>query len=364
MPVLVNIDSYDHHLFSRAPGGIAAAKASLGKRAECLDIGLINTMPDAALMSTERQLFDLLDAAAGRLVVRMHFYTMETTLRSEWGRDYVHRYYRTIDDLVLSSLDGVIVTGAEPSAARLTEEPYWTNLVQVMDWASENTISSVYSCLAVHAAVLHMDGVERHALPAKCIGVFTQTKTRDHPLMHDVPPTFGMPHARWNEVQEEAIANCGYSVLAKSAEAGVDCFVKQQKKSLFVHFQGHPEYDTQSLLGEYRRDMGRFLRGENEICPTIPTGYFGREAEETVTAIRRKALSDRCPELFADFPADHLARGLRNGWHRPARRIYRNWLLYMASQRATRSRPLALDGRSRTRPDSDRGKDRALGHHG
>ncbi|BAR54333.1 homoserine O-succinyltransferase [Bradyrhizobium diazoefficiens] len=53
--------------------------ASPGNRAECLDIGLINNMSDAALMSTERQLFDLLAAAAGRLCVRLHFYTMEAT---------------------------------------------------------------------------------------------------------------------------------------------------------------------------------------------------------------------------------------------------------------------------------------------
>ena len=364
MPVLVNIDSYDHHLFSRAPGGSAAAKALVGKRAECLDIGLINNMPDAALMSTERQLFDLLEAAAGRLVVRMHFYTIEATPRSEWGRDYVHRYYRTIDDLVISNLDGIIVTGAEPKAARLNEEPSWPALLQVMDWASENTMSSVYSCLAVHAALLHMDGVERHKLPDKCIGVFAQTKTRDHPLMREVPATFKIPHARWHEVHEEAIASCGYSVLAKSAEAGVDCFVKQQKKSLVVHFQGHPEYETQSLLGEYRRDMGRFLRGENEACPTIPRGYFGTEAEEILTNFRRKAISDRSPEFFADFPADHLVRDLRNVWHRPARRIFRNWLLYMASQRATRSRPLAVNRKSRTRPEENRGGDRVFGHHG
>jgi homoserine O-succinyltransferase len=189
-----------------------------------------------------------------------------------------------------------------------------------------------------------MDGVERHALPVKCIGVFAQTKTRDHPLMHDVPATFRTPHARWNEVQEGALASCGYSVLTKSAEAGVDCFVKQQKKSLFVHFQGHPEYDTQSLLGEYRRDMGRFLRGESEVCPTTPRGYFDTEAEEILTAFRRKALSDRRPELFAGFAADQLAKDLRNVWHPPARRIYRNWLLYMASRRAGRSKPLALNG--------------------
>jgi homoserine O-succinyltransferase/O-acetyltransferase len=349
MPVLINIDSQDHHLFSRTPGGGAAARASSANRMECLDIGLINNMPDSALMSTERQLFDLLSAAAGRRAIRLHFYTMETTPRSDWGRDYVRRYYRSTDDLLNRSLDGVILTGAEPKAASLRQEPYWASFAQIIDWATENTASSVYSCLAVHGAVLHIDGVERHTLPAKCIGVFAQTKTSDHPLMRGVPATFRTPHARWNEVQEEALANCGYSVLSRSAEAGLDCFVKQQKKSLFVHFQGHPEYGTQSLLGEYRRDMGRFLQGQSQVCPTTPSGYFDTEAEQILTAFRRQALADSRPEVFADFPADQLAKNLVNTWHPTASRIYRNWLSYMASQRAERSRPLALNaGRRRT----------------
>src|ERR1700747_1408084 len=178
MAVLIDIDSNEHHLFSRVSSGGACAMASSGKRVECLDIGLINNMSDSALMSTERQLFDLLGAAAGGLFVRLHFYTMETTPRSDWGCDYMRRYYRGTDDLLNTSLDGVIVTGAEPRAASLTEEPYWGTFVRIVDWARENTVSSVYSCLAVHGAVLHLDGVERHKLPAKCIGVFAQTKTR------------------------------------------------------------------------------------------------------------------------------------------------------------------------------------------
>jgi homoserine O-succinyltransferase len=339
MPVLIDIDLREHHLFSRAPNGAAYASASSGARAECLDIGLINNMPDAALMATERQLFDLLDAAAERLLVRLHLYTMKATPRSEWGRDYIGRYYRGTDDLLNRSLDGIIVTGTEPRAASLTEEPYWPSFVQLVDWARDNTASSVYSCLAVHGAVLHLDGVERHALPAKCIGVFAQNKTRNHPLMHNVPASFRIPHARWNEVQEGELASCGYSVLTRSAEAGVDCFVKQQKRSLFVYFQGHPEYETQSLLGEYRRDMGRYLRGENDVCPTIPRGYFDTGAEEMLTAFRQKALSARRPEFFGEFPADLLAQDLRNDWREPARRVYRNWLLYMASQRAERRTP-------------------------
>jgi homoserine O-succinyltransferase/O-acetyltransferase len=36
-------------------------------------------------------------------------------------------------------------------------------------------------------------------------------------------------------------------------------FVKYNR-SLFVLLQGHPEYDSATLLREYRRDVGRFLR--------------------------------------------------------------------------------------------------------
>jgi hypothetical protein len=49
-----------------------------------------------------------------------------------------------------------------------------------------------------------------------------------------------------------------------------------------------------------------------------------------------------------------VAKDLRNVWHPAARRIYRNWLLYMASQRAGRTRPSALNGRSRVSPSAPR----------
>ena len=343
MPVLINLDSHDHHLVRRA--GNDGAKALLGRHtaiANCVDIGLVNNMPDSALVSTERQLFDLLSAAAGKLVVRLHLYTMKTTPRTDWGRDYVRRFYQGTNDLLNSNLDGLIVTGAEPTAADLMEEPYWASFAQVIDWAKENTQSSVCSCLAVHGAVLHLDGVERHPLGDKCIGVFTQTRITDHPLMLGVPLSFRIPHSRWNEVRENSLAENGYTILAGSAEMGVDSFVKQHKKSLFVYFQGHPEYEAQTLLGEYRRDIGRFLRGENENYPTMPKNYFDRDAEETLITFERKALLDRRPELFAGFPVDRLAQDLRNTWHPAAKRIYRNWILYLSSQKSQRSKSVAV----------------------
>jgi homoserine O-succinyltransferase/O-acetyltransferase len=342
MPVLVSPSSPDHHLFAREGDASVAPSLATDENLDCVDIGLINNMPDSALMPTERQLFDLLSAAAGKLVIRLHLYAVETTPRTAWGRDYVRRFYRGLNDLFDSRLDGIIVTGAEPQAESLKDEPYWASFVQLIDWARENTVSSVCSCLAVHGAVLHFDGVERHPLPEKCIGVFNQTRTMDHALMLGVTERLRIPHSRWNEVREDALAQSGYDVLTKSASAGVDCFVKQHKRSLFVCFQGHPEYEAQTLLGEYRRDIGRFLRGENENYPTMPQGYFGAAAERTLVTFQREALLDRRAELLASFPVDELAGDLKNTWHPAAKRMYRNWILYLSSQKARRSKPLAV----------------------
>jgi homoserine O-succinyltransferase/O-acetyltransferase len=344
MPVFIDLDSQDHHLFRRASSnGDDALSASQAALANCVNIGLINNMPDSALISTERQLFDLLGGAAGKLNVRLHLYTMEATPRTDWGRDYVRRFYLGVNNLLNSNLDGLIVTGAEPKAARLTEEPYWGSFQQVMDWAEENTLSTVCSCLAVHGAVLHFDQIERHPLPRKCIGIFTQTKIADHPLMVNVPSNLRIPHSRWNDVYEGSLVESGYRILTKSAKIGVDCFVKRHSKSLFVYFQGHPEYEAQTLLGEYRRDIGRFLRREAENYPAMPKNYFDRDAVEMLVAFEREALSDRQPDLFASFPADRLARDLRNTWHSAAKQIYRNWILYLSALKNRRSKLLVVN---------------------
>ena len=75
----------------------------------------------------------------------------------------------------------------------------------------------------------------------------------------------------------------GYRLLTRSAAAGADAFVREEQGgSLFVFFQGHPEYETDTLAREYRRDVGRFLRGEREHYPAAPEGYFNDAATALV----------------------------------------------------------------------------------
>ena len=86
MPVLMDIVSRDHHLFRGEENDVAKTLSeSPNAMARCVNIGLLNNMPDLALISTERQLFELLNVAAGTLPVHLQFYTLPTIARTEWG---------------------------------------------------------------------------------------------------------------------------------------------------------------------------------------------------------------------------------------------------------------------------------------
>jgi homoserine O-succinyltransferase/O-acetyltransferase len=248
--------------------------------------------------------------------------------------------YRDVSRLWDSHLDGLIVTGTEPRARNLKDEPYWNTLTQVIDWARDNTTSTIWSCLAAHAAVLHGDGIERRALADKCFGVFDCEPVASHPMTADAARGLRVPHSRYNDLPEAALVSCGYRILTRSALAGVDMFARQDK-SFHLFLQGHPEYEAKTLLREYRRDVGRFLRRERENYPALPQGYFSVEAAAVATAFRQRALADRRDHLIASFPTAALETGVESPWRDCAVGIYEKWLEYL-SGRKTEERPLTM----------------------
>jgi homoserine O-succinyltransferase len=302
--------------------------------AECVEIALINNMPDAALEDTEMQFMELLEAAAGDIPVRLRLYSLPGVPRGERGKQHLGSFYSSIGDLWNSQVDAVIMTGTEPRQPNLREEPYWSVLADVLDWAERNTISTVLSCLAAHAGVLHSDGIERHLLADKQFGVFDSTRVCDHELTRHAAQAMRFPHSRWNEVREDELTSCGYTVLTRSAQAGADLFVKQKQRSLFVHFQGHPEYASRTLLKEYRRDIKRFLRQERETYPTMPHGYFDAAAARLLTEFQETAIAHPREEEMVFFPEAVVAGALQNTWQSSATCIYRNWLQSVLSKKA------------------------------
>jgi homoserine O-succinyltransferase/O-acetyltransferase len=303
----------------------------------CLTIGLVNNMPDAACEATERQFLDLMRAATGDVVVRLKLYAIADVPRAQETRRELATRYRDIAELWDTPLDGLIVTGTEPKAANLRDEPYWPALTGLVDWARLNTASTIWSCLAAHAAVLHADGVVRQPLEKKLSGVFDCEADTDHPLLADVAPHLRVPHSRLNDLPGPALRACGYRVLSRSAAAGVDAFVKEDHgASLFVFFQGHPEYDADSLLREYRRDVGRLLRGERATYPDAPQRYFNNAASFVADDFRMRAATERRGGLLGDFPLAPLAAGIENAWHDTAVGVYRNWINCLKARKRDR----------------------------
>lgn len=300
-----------------------------------LTIGLVNNIPDAALQATERQFMRLLRQAAGDIRIDFHCFSLPSVVRSQTSQWRVERQYTDIAQLGRLQFDGLIVTGAEPVAATLPEEPFWQELTDMIDWAQTNTRSTIWSCLAAHAAVLHLDGIERRRLDTKCSGVYDCAKVTRNWLTDDVPSPLKISHSRLNELRADDLSAKGYQLLTASPEAGVDIFAKRLG-SQFVFFQGHPEYDALSLEREYLRDISRFLAGQRDSYPALPVGYFDAETEQRLAGFEQRAHLERRPGLSAELPDRTLRQDIAAG--AAATAIFRNWLDYL-SKGARRSLP-------------------------
>ena len=306
-----------------------------GGPAGSLSIGLVNNMPDGALQATERQFIELLAASSSGQQVNLRLFSLADVPRGSRMRAHLARNYTDASHLPRYHLDGLIVTGTEPRAASLGQEPYWSALSGLVDWAAQNTRSAIWSCLACHAAVLHLDGVARAPLGAKCSGIFEFAKVGGEPLARGIPEQIRMPHSRCNGLREDELIAAGYTILTRSPTVGVDSFIKRLPKSLFVFFQGHPEYDAASLLREYQRDVGRFLKGERASYPAPPEGYFDPQASAQLESFAERARGERRLELIEGFPSQLVATRLTQSWRAPAVQIYRNWLDYLRCSKAT-----------------------------
>ena len=295
-------------------------------------IGLVNNMPDAALRRTEGQFRALLGGTPpGPAILVKSFYLPEVP-RSDRAKMYLEAFHQPVGSLWDSPVDGLIVTGTEPRAPVLADEPYWRSLTALVDWACDNTVSTIWSCLAAHAAVLHLDGIQRQTLGGKLSGVFECRKVSPHPLLAGIPASWHVPHSRYNGLPEARLAARGYQILSAGEGAGADIFVRQ-RASLFVFLQGHPEYDRFALFREYRRDIVRFLTGERDVYPEMPAGYFDDETAIAMAEFRRRALRSRGAGMLDSLPADINGASIRHAWHDTAVSVFANWVSHLAARK-------------------------------
>lgn len=300
-----------------------AAPAKLGSGGQPLTVAIVNNMPDTALLATERQFTRLILQAAG-VDAHIELYHIPTLPRGEQARAMLAERYRPVGELYLTRPDAVIVTGNEPRADRLDAEPYWPDLTRLIDWAATAGCTALWSCLAAHAAVLHLDSIERRRLPAKLSGVI-RCATSGAGRRTGLPAELAVCHSRLNEAPRDELRAAGYTILSQAGGGTVDVFSKRFGGN-FLFLQGHPEYDADSLLREYRRDVGRFLGGAQPAFPALPENYFDDATGAALMEFRQRAEADRRPELIAALPAMTLRAGLEDQLARSAAAVFGGWI--------------------------------------
>jgi homoserine O-succinyltransferase/O-acetyltransferase len=292
-----------------------------------LHIGLLNMMPDAALEATERQFFRLVGACNQIAQFYVHPFTIEGLERGEAGQAHIDKYYQTFAQIKAEGLDALIISGANVTHAHLEKEDFWQPLTEVFEWAKQNVTSTLCSCLATHALIQYCYGIKRIPQPSKRWGVFShQITDRTHPLVVEINTRFDVPHSRFNDVSQAAMAAAGIKVLATSQEVGVHLAVSPDGFRV-VFFQGHPEYDDVSLLKEYKREVLRFFNQQREDYPPFPAHYFNAAVADIFTHYQAQLIAAKQQnQTLPDFPEALVLPFLDNTWRDTAKAVFNNWL--------------------------------------
>jgi homoserine O-succinyltransferase/O-acetyltransferase len=296
-------------------------------------IALVNNMPDAAFVDTEHQFQRAILAGGDAHPIELGLYTMPGLSRDARVAGEIRSRYHGLDELWGTSPDALIITGTEPVQTQLQYEPYWPDLSQLIQWATETVPTTLLSCLAAHASLLIFDGLERQPLPAKCSGVFEgAVEPSSTPLATGLPPAVHVPHSRVNDIPQAALIDAGYSIVIGSGKSGAGWSVatRVQGASTMVLCQGHLEYSTESLLREYRRDLRRFLFSRGAVpYPNIPTGYLTPSVVERLEQLKTElsAIEDADPlALYESFPYHEIEATVTNRWAESSAIFYRSWL--------------------------------------
>lgn len=327
-----------------------------------LHIGLLNIMPDAALAATERQFFRLIGESNPIAQFYIHPFTLDQLPRGEKARQHIESYYETFDDIKQQGLDGLIVTGANVTGNNLSEQDFWQPLIEVFEWAHENVTSTLCSCLASHAVLEFRYLQKRQLQKNKIWGVYPhQLTNKTHPLVRNINTRFDVPHSRWNAVSEDQFLQAGLKILAKSSDTKENHIhlASSADGIRTVFFQGHPEYDSISLLKEYKREVMLFINNHKEkLYPPFPDNYFNsyqksilREYKfNLLNALKNNKETDNQETNsvaqidLPEFPEKLLISSLDNTWHDTADEIVSNWmgLIYQLTHKDRKK--LFMDG--------------------
>lgn len=258
---------------------IMTQKRAMTQDIRPLKIGLLNLMP--LKIETETQIIRLLSNSP--LQVELILLRMGTHESKNTPAEHLGTFYQTMDDIAHTRLDGLVITGAPVETLEFEMVDYWEELKKVMQWSKTNVTSTFHICWGAQAGLYYHYGIQKYPLEEKCFGVFEhKVKKKNIRLLRGFDDRFFAPHSRYTAVREGDLKPIAeLELLASSKEAGPYIIATRDGRQIFT--LGHSEYDANTLMDEYKRDIGRGL------CTGIPKNYFKDSDPEKPPIVRWRA---------------------------------------------------------------------------
>ncbi len=320
MPVIINSEAI--HPFLPSLGTPLAIESARAEHQDIrpLEIAIINLMADK--QTTERQL--ALWLGNTMLQVRLTFATTDTYVRDvHAGREtkntpaeHIRKFYSGWSEIKEKKFDGLIVTGVNALKERVSDEDIWPEVQTILRWSDSNVLSSLFLCWGAKAALKHFHDVESFKAQRKLFGLFEHRLVSDKTgLLFGFPDVFPVPVSRWKSPRrDDILEHKELEIVADSEESGPNIIVESapydRGRFLFprrVYILNHPEYDTETLGVEYKRDSAR------DPAWPLPLHYFpGNDPARTPPNTWRhtahiytnwtKALYEATPYNIDDIP--------------------------------------------------------------
>lgn len=258
-----------------------------------IQIAIVNLMPTKIV--TETQLMRLLGNSP--LQVNITLLKTDSYTPTHVSEGHLDKFYKTFDEVKDKKFDGLIITGAPVETMPFEEVKYWKELTEIMDWAEKNVTSTMFICWGAQAGLYYHYGVQKKPLKEKLFGIYKNNVISTYdPLLKGLDDVFNIPMSRHTEIDEEAVLNNpDLVVLARGEECGISIIKSKDNKMIFL--TGHSEYDRDTLLKEYQRDLDK---GEKIAAPV---NYFTEKGD-----------------------------AINMSWKSAANLIYYNWLNYYVYQ--------------------------------
>ncbi len=249
------------------PDDYHAKKALENRRVHCISsfearkqdirplrIGILNIMPEANTYEYNI-LFPI-----GRSIIQIEpvWIRLETHKYKSTDKEHLDNLYITFEEAVKDrGFDGLIITGAPVEGIPFKEVWFWDELSSILDYAGKNIASTLGICWGGLALAYYL-GMDKVIYEKKLFGVYPlDNLNRDHRITGDLDDIFMCPQSRHAGISDQELESeekkGNINPLAYSKEVGYVIF-ESIDRSFMVHL-GHPEYETERLVNEYRRDM-------------------------------------------------------------------------------------------------------------